>query len=121
MLGDTLTFTLNGPGGTAKVLSKINQDKYSSEYLLRESNQEFRARFRHTNTVSKTGVGTDRHNVELTQTIFATSTSPAIVRKAYAVTNVQVGDDLALNTDLAQALVYWLTEANILKLSGWES
>lgn len=121
MLGDTLTFTLNGSGGTAKVLSKINQDKYSSEYLLRESLQEFRARFRHSNSVAKSGISTDRHNVELTQTVFATATTPAIVRKAYVVTNVQVGDDLALNTDLGQALVYWLTEANILKLAGWES
>lgn len=34
MLGTSLTLTLDGAGGTAKVLPLINQDGYSSEYFL---------------------------------------------------------------------------------------
>ena len=122
MLGDTLTFTLGGSGGTAKVLSKINQDKYSAEYLLRSSTDEVRARVRHTKEGVKNGSpAMERHNVELTQTVFATSSAPAMVRQCYVVLRTQVGDDLALNVDVAQALAFFMTEANLTKLTGWES
>lgn len=122
MLGDTLTFTLGGSGGTTKVLSKINQDSYSAEYLLRSSTDEIRARVRHSKEAVKNGSpAMERHNVELTQTVFATATEPAKVRQSYIVHRAQVGDDLALSIDVCQALAFFLTEANLVKLTGWES
>lgn len=122
MLGDTLTFTLGGSGGTAKTLSKINQDKYSSEYLLRSSTDEIRARVRHSKeTVKRDSPEMERHNVELTQTVFASGDMPAKIRQCYIVVRTQVGDDLGLNVDVAQAVTYFLTEANLLKVVGWES
>lgn len=122
MLGDTLTFTLGGSGGTAKTLSKINQDKYSSEYLLRSSTDEIRARVRHSKeTVKRDWPAMERHNVELTQTVFAVGDIPAKVRQCYIVIRTQVGDDLGLNADVAQALTFFLTEANLIKIVGWES
>lgn len=122
MLGDTLTFTLGGSGGTAKVLSKINQDSYSSEYLLRSSTDEIRARVRHSKEGAKNGKpAVDRHNVELTQTVFATVSAPEYVRQCYVVLRTQIGDDLALNVDVGQALAFFMTEANLVKLTGWES
>lgn len=122
MLGDTLTFTLGGTGGTAKVLSKINQDKYSAEYLLRSSTDEVRARVRHSKETVKNGSpAMERHNVELTQTVFAAADVPEKVRQCYIVLRTQVGDDLTLNVDVAQAVALFMTESNLTKLTGWES
>jgi len=84
MFADTITVTINA---VAKVLTRINQDGYSSEYLLRETTGDFRLKIRHTNYTNKTsGKVIDRHNVELVQTVYPVS--PATVsttRKAYTV------------------------------------
>lgn len=37
MLGDTLTVTLDGSGGTAVVTSKINEAGYATEYLKKRT------------------------------------------------------------------------------------
>lgn len=121
MLGDSLTFTIGGSGGTAKALKKINQDKYSSEYLLRSATDEFRARVRHSASAKPGKPVNDHHNVELTHTVFATATEPEKVRKAFLTMVVQVGDDPALTIDVAEALVYFLSGANLALLAGWES
>lgn len=55
MLGTTLTITLDGSGGTAKVLNLINQDNYSSEYRLEETDKVYTAKVRHSDDVVKAG------------------------------------------------------------------
>jgi len=90
--GATLTVTVNA---VAKVLNRINQDGYGSEYLLRETLQEFRCKIRHSKEkVQADGTWFDRHNVEITQTIFQTSTVPEIVRQSYIVVRHKYNDDL---------------------------
>lgn len=117
MLGDTLTMTLGGSGGTAKVLQRINQDGYTSEYYLRESTQEFRAKVSH----SKNGTR-DRHFVEFKQTVFATVLGePDVVRSTSNVIWNYPSDTDADVSDLAEALAFWSSEATILKLLGWQS
>lgn len=92
--GTTITITVNA---VAKILSKINQDSYGSEYLLRNPTDEFRLKIRHLKESGKKTAeilrGMDRHNIEFTQTIYATSTTPEIVRQVYAVIRVSPGDD----------------------------
>lgn len=68
MLGDTVTVTINA---VAKILKKINQDSFSSEYLLRETTGEFRMKIRHSkeNTLIR-GEQMERHNVELSRVIY---------------------------------------------------
>lgn len=117
---DTITITINS---VAKVLNRINQDGYSSEYFLRSSTEEFRLKLRNTSyTNSATGKVTDRHNVELVQTVYAVSpaTVPTI-RKAYTVLENERVDGLTepLNFDLGY--VAFLTSANITKLINYES
>lgn len=119
MFSDTITFTINS---IAKDLSKINQDKYSSEYLLRETGSEYRARIRHSSFVDKArGVTVDRHNVELTQTIFATSTDPQINKKAYIVFENDSRDAATSSQKFVAGYAAFMTEANVLKLVNWES
>lgn len=120
MFADTITITINS---VAKVLNRINQDGYSSEYYLRGSADEFRLRIRNTQYTDKvTGRAVDRHTVELTQTVFpiAPATIPT-VRKAYSVLENQTQDGVTepLNFDLG--FMAFFTSANVTKLLNWES
>lgn len=123
MFADTLTITINS---VAKVLTRINQDKYSSEYFLRESDGEFRMRIRNTSYNNKAGgnggIVTDRHNVEFTQTIYAVApVTSNTVRKIYTVLENQQGDGLAAIAKFAVGFLAFETEANITKMLNWES
>lgn len=117
---DTITITINS---VAKVLNRINQDQYSSEYFLRGTLDEFRLKIRHssyTNSVTKKVA--DRHNVELVQTVYPVS--PSIVqtiRKAYVVLENERADGVTepLNFDLGFA--GFLTSPNVTKLLNYES
>ena len=122
MFSDTLTFTINS---VAKVLTRINQDKYSSEYFLRETTGEFRVRIRNTSYVDKSRsvpVTVDRHNVELSQTIYPVSPSLlSTVRKAYAVVENDRGDTIVDPVKVWAGTLAFLTEANLTKLANFES
>jgi hypothetical protein len=119
MFADPQSVTVNA---VAKSLVKINQDGFSSEYLLRSSTDEFRFRIRNTSYRPKgSAVLFDRHNVELIQTVFATGSAPAYVRKAYAVFENQQGDTLTDPKYVALALAGFLTDANLTKLMNFES
>lgn len=120
MFSDTITITINA---VAKVLIRINQDEYSSEYFLRDTLDEFRLKIRHTSYTNKSnGVLTDRHNVELVQTVYPVS--PAVVsnfRKTYVVLENERPDGVTepLNFDLGFA--GFLISANLTKLINYES
>lgn len=124
MLGDSIVVTLGGSGGTARTLTKINQDNFSAEYLGREASglDEIRLRVRHTKETAKNGAtALDRHNFVLTQTVFATPTAPEITREFYFVMRALPSDAAASVVDLAEAVTYWATAANLGKILGWES
>lgn len=122
MFGDTITMTLDGSGGTARVCSKINQDAYSSEYLNRNSTDEIRVKIRHSVESLKPGqlYPIERHNVEVTQTVFATVSTPEFIRQAYVVFRNTKNDALVDVTNLNEALVFWLTDTVLDKLNIWE-
>jgi len=120
MLADpqTVTFTSG-----AKSLAKINQDKYSSEYYLRESLAEYRLRVRHTRTApsAKNPLGLDRHNVEFTETIFAAGVVPEFSRKSYVVLEAPASQ---INSVLYLSAADWLlasSYANAAAMNGWQS
>jgi hypothetical protein len=119
--------TLSNPASVtintvAKSLPKINQDNYGSEYLYRDTTSELRLKIRHSKESPKAGsTQVNRHNVELTQTIFATSTSPIITRQAYLVIRGEYNDaDLSVSY-VTQGLVDFLTDATIADILTWQS
>lgn len=119
MFADPQTITINS---VAKALVKINQDAYSSEYLLREATGEYRLKIRNsTYTKSGAALQTYRHNVEFTQTVYATSTASEIVRKSYVVLESDRNDTDAAVLNNALGFVAWLTSANMTKLLNMES
>lgn len=119
MFADPFVVTVNS---VAKNLVRINQDQYSSEYLLRSATDEFRLKVRNsTYTPRGSTLKIDRHNVDLTQTVFATATTPAYTRKMYVVIENQQGDTLTDPRNVALGLAAVLTSGNIDKLMNFES
>lgn len=120
MLGDTLTFTVNS---VAKALVKINQDKYSSEYVLREADGIWTANVRHTTYKDKASGDTiDRHNVELIHVIHPVA--PATVgktHKSYLVFELPRSDVSALPNQQVVGFVGFFSAANVTKLINYES
>lgn len=116
MFGNTQEISYNS---VTKTLVKINQDAFGSEYLLRESTQEFRMRIRHSQTSPK-GVGTvyDRHNVELTHVVYGLDGDPDVRQMAYAVFETAPRNQV-LHLDLA--LAGWLDASNLGDLTKWQS
>lgn len=121
MFADPLVVTINA---VAKNLIRINQDGYSSEYLLMEATGEYRVKIRNSSYTDKNrgGLKVDRHNIEIVYTIYAVS--PAVfptVRKDYHVFEKDVGDDAALTAKLVAGLSAFVTEANATKMINFES
>jgi len=121
MFADPLVITVNA---VAKNLIRINQDGYSSEYLLKEATGEWRAKIRNSSFADKTRDGrmVDRHNIEFTYTIYPVA--PAVfpfIRKDYHVFQNDVGDDAALAAKLVAGLSAFVTEANATKMMNFES
>lgn len=123
MLGDTLTVTLDGSGGTAVVASKINQDAYSAEYLKKQALDEVRVRVKHSKDTVKAGTQPfDRHIVTFEQYVYPTEAKPlGVTRTVQFTIRNDPSDSEAAVTDLGEALTFWLTDANLTKLFGWES
>jgi hypothetical protein len=90
--GSTLTITINS---VAKVLNRINQDNYGSEYYLRSSTEDYRVKIRHSKEATQPdGRNFDRHNVEVTHTVFATGSDPEIKRQYYIIGRILSTDDI---------------------------
>lgn len=132
MLGDTITVTLGGTGGTARTLTKINQDQYSSEYLGKSATDELRMKVRHSTQNPPAGaapqgalappVKLDRHNVQIEQRVFPTASFPnGFFRSASLTVLNSASDDEQQVSNVGDALALWASDANFAKLNGWES
>lgn len=123
MLGSTFVLAL---ASGSKTLPLVNQDGYSAEYYLRESLVAYRVQVRHSN-FQKNGLTYDRHNVTATKITFATATTPETENTVSYTHSVTPGDTFV---EVGNALVGWVetsvavtgaTNANLVKLLGWES
>lgn len=120
MFADTITVTINA---VAKILTRINQDGYGSEYYLKSATDDFRLRLRNTSYQDRVrGIKVDRHNIELVHQVFAVApaTIPTI-RKYYSVLENDATDSNVDSSKFAAGITGFQTEANFLKLLNWES
>lgn len=124
-LGSTLTITLDGSGGTAKVLPLINQDGYSSEYFLDETTVQFRAKVRHSRDTVKPGTQPfDRHTVTFSR--YVKPVAPATIGSLTEVSMTIRNDPNGVATDMidvSEAMSFYMVKAGGIaaKLLGWES
>lgn len=105
----------------SKSLVKINQDSYGSEYFLKEATQSFRVKIRHvTEGPQKDGTKFDRHNVELTQTIFSVTPGvPDTVIQVYAVVRNKAATASVDVAKLGDALTAFLDNTHYQDLANW--
>lgn len=125
MLGTTLTITLDGSGGTAKVLPLINQDGYSSEYFLDEGLVTYRAKVRHSRDNVKVGTQPfDRHTVTFARQVKPTEAIPlgSLSEITYTIRNDPNGTSADI-IDVSEAMSFYMVKAGgvAAKLLGWES
>jgi hypothetical protein len=120
MFSDTLTITINS---VAKVLTRINQDGYSSEYYLKGALDDFRLKLRNSTYTDKNrGVKVDRHNIEFVHTVFPVAPATnSTIRKYYSVVENDATDDSVAIAKFGAGITAFQTEANITKLLNWES
>lgn len=113
-----LVITVNGVN---KTLIKINQDGYASAYYLREATQSYRVKIRNSKESGKVGSGlVERHNVEITHTIFSTDPSvPDNVRQAYIVLRNGANDDAAGVGYIGAALSALMVQSRYEDLVAW--
>ena len=118
--GSTLTVTVNA---VAKVLNRINQDNYGSEYYLRAAADQYRCLIRHSKEAPLAdGRRKDRHNVEITHTVFATSTTPEYVRTVSFTIRCYETDDLTNMGYLFAGAVDYVDNATVQgDLLTWQS
>ena len=125
MLGTALTITLDGSGGTAKVLPLINQDGYSSEYYLDEGLVTYRAKVRHSRDNVKVGTQAfDRHSVTFTRFVKPTEAAPRGSQSevSFVIRNDPNGTTADI-IDVSEAMSFYMVKAGGIasKLLGWES
>jgi hypothetical protein len=127
MFDNTMSLDGMANGGDPLVVRKINQDGYSSEYLLKEGPYETRLRIRHTRETAKAGKPQyDRHNVEITRSFYPTTDTPAYdVQMYFVLRNTSYSADSAAYLGprgQADAFIGLLTDATFLGgVLGWES
>jgi hypothetical protein len=124
MLGSTLTVTLDGSGGTAKVLPLINQDGYSSEYFLDETLVTYRAKVRHSKDNVKAGTQAfDRHTVTFSRYLKPVGTVPGRLTEVIYTIRTDPIETQADVIDLSEAMSFYMVKAGGIatKLLGWES
>lgn len=120
MFADTITITINA---VAKVLNRINQDGYSSEYLLKTSLDQYQLKIRNSSYTDKSrGKVIDRHNIEFVHTIYPVSPATvSTVRKYYSVFENENTDDATVFNQFGVGIVAFQSTGNITKLLNWES
>lgn len=120
MFADTLTLTVNA---VPKVLTRINQDGYSSEYLLKNATECYSLKIRNSSFTDKTrGEIRERHNVEIVHTVYPVAPATvSVVRKHYFVLEHGEFDSTVDTTNFAVGCTGFETSANIQKLLNRES
>lgn len=119
MIGETITVTYNT---VATVLNRINQDNFSSQYYYRDGIFEMTLRIRHQNeSVAQGKVPFERHQVDLTRTVFATATVPERTYQAYTVIRLPKGGDPDAAELLTAALCNLSSASFVDKVVGWQS
>jgi hypothetical protein len=125
MLGSTLTITMDGSVGTAKVLPLIKQDGYSSEYFLDEGAQTYRAKVRHSRDNVKAGTQPfDRHTVTFSRQVKPTSLIPlGSLTEVICTIRTDPAGVSADIIDVSEAMSFYMVKAGgvAAKLLGWES
>lgn len=107
MFPSTISITI--ATGVTKVLNRVNQDSFNSEYLLRDATSQSILKIRHS-LESKDSLGNQmaRHNVYFEYTEFPTLTTPVVVRSYTMTMRAPAYSDPTVLSDLSKGVGTWL-------------
>jgi hypothetical protein len=111
MFSNTITLTINS---VVKVLNRVNQDSYGSEYSLNSGTESIVMKIRHSaDSVDGDGVVMKRHNVFVEHIVYPTPTTA--LQKFTATTTLRHGkfDDPTKSSDLVKALGAWIGSTTV--------
>lgn len=123
MLGETLTLNIGTVEAPVEItLFRINQDGYSAEYRLKESDREHVVIIRHSTEKTRVkGKVVERHQVSYQQNLFPTELSPqGETRQAYTILRVAPELDPTVSSNMTAA-VSRLAMDNALAIVNWRS
>ncbi|DAD51584.1 coat protein [ssRNA phage Zoerhiza.4_12] len=124
-LGTTLTVTLDGSGGTAKVLPLINGPyEGQSEYFLDETTVWWRAKVRHSSDNVKAGTQAfDRHTVTFQRYLKPSGATPGRLTEIIYTVRNDPNEIAADIIDLSEAMSFYMVKAGGIaaKLLGKEA
>lgn len=109
MFPATITLTVNA---IAKVLNRVNQDSYGSEYQLVDVLDSWNLKIRHTiDSIDADGLAMRRHNVFVEHVVYPTPTT-FMKKDTYTVTlRHDTGQAAVSVIDVAKAVNVWLAAA----------
>jgi hypothetical protein len=112
MFAATITLTLNA---VAKVLNRVNQDSFGSEYRLVSGTEAITLKIRHsTDSVDGDGIIMARHNVFVEHIIYPTPTTALKKHTSTATIRVGTYSDPLVGGYLAAGLTDWLDTAGVI-------
>lgn len=116
MFAATITLTINA---VAKVLNRVNQDAYGSEYSLLSATESINMKIRHSaDSPDADGMKLRRHNVFVEHLVYATPTTLAKKATYTATIRCEYATDPTMSSDLGKAVNVWLgTGTNMADLS----
>lgn len=115
MFAATLTLTI---AGNARVLNRVNQDSYGSEYQYSDALQSISMKIRHSlDNPDADGISSKRHNVFVEHIVFPTPT--AAMQKSTATVTMRHGkyDNPTNAADLFKALAVLLAASSSLMVT----
>lgn len=112
MFANTITITI--APSTDRILNRINQDAYGSEYAYSDVNEVISMKIRHsTDSVDADGVKMRRHNVFFERVVYAT---PTVAIKKYTSTctlRESIGSDPAASALQTKGVNAWIASGTI--------
>lgn len=133
MFNNQEQITLGGTGGTARTLNRIREQGGESSYLHRTDVDEIEMTIRHSKVAPKQPTRriksdanymaperSDRHNLVIKRTIFATATTPEYYSSCSITFVHPRGEPLANSSDLCLAATLFMSASNITKLQNLE-
>lgn len=109
------TITITIATGTDRVLNRVNQDGFGSEYQYSDANEAISMKIRHSlDNPDTDGLSMKRHNVFLERVVYPT---PTVAMKKFSFTATVRHDkfaDPASAAAIAKGVSGWLTSGTIL-------
>lgn len=114
------TITITVATGEDKILERVNQDNFGSEYLLIDATTKSSLKIRHSKEGKDSFGGVmARHNVFFEHTVFPTLTAPEVVRSYTMTMRAPELSDPGVIASIAKGVQAWLgTSTNLNQLAA---